>query len=304
MEEQMTGILAFVLFQQRAWSSVDRAVLESTVQSLELALDRAAKARSLDEERAALEAFTRFTRAVGSETDVQALVRQAITLLEELRPSDVAYSEREGDLFKIKVWNPGFPADLLARSLEGYSLDQPSFARANRERRAIFEEPWDAERQDVPSSKMYRAAAFQPFFQDGEMTSMLIIGSLTMNRWSERDKGIFQAVGQSLDLALDRARQTRTVTAQRDALEAQTQELAASTRELEASTQELQAFSYSVSHDLRTPVRHMIGFLKLARTSLDGKLDERSARYLNVVEQAGGQMNTLIDAMLNLSRAA
>jgi light-regulated signal transduction histidine kinase (bacteriophytochrome) len=47
----------------------------------------------------------------------------------------------------------------------------------------------------------------------------------------------------------------------------------------------------------------MIGFLQLARKSLDGKLDARSARYLNVVEQAGGQMNALIDALLNLSSA-
>ena len=308
---QLTGVLVFALFHQRAWSNVDRVVLETTVQSLELSLDRAAKTRALDEERAALEAFTRFTRAVGSETDVRILVQQAITLLEEVRSSDVIYTEREGDLFKIKVWNAGLPADLLARSVEGYSLDQPSFSRANCERQAIFEEHWDAEQQGVPSSAMYRAGAFQPFFQDGEMTGMLIMGSLIVSRWSERDKGIFQAVGQSLDLALDRARQTRTVTAQRDALDARTQELAArtqqledSTRELEDSTQELQSFSYSVSHDLRTPVRHMTGFLHLARTSLNGKLDERSARYLDVVEQAGAQMNTLIDAMLDLARAS
>ena len=129
------------------------------------------------------------------------------------------------------------------------------------------------------------------------MSGMLIMGSRTSALWSERDKGIFRAVGRSLDLALDRARQTRTVMAQRDVLETRTQELA-------ASAQELQAFSYSVSHDLRTPVRHMIGFLHLARTALDGRLDERSARYLDVVEQASGQMNTLIDAMLDLSRAA
>ena len=297
IDGQMTGILSFVLFDQRTWSNVDRVVLETTVQSLELALDRAAKTRTLDEERAALEAFTRFTRAVGSETDVQALVQHAIALLEEIRSSDVTYSEREGDLFKIRIWNPGFPADLLARSLEGYSLDQPSFGRANRERQAIFEQPWDAEQQGVPQSADVQAAAFQPFFQDGEMTGMLIMGSRTPDRWSARDKGIFQAVGQSLDLALDRARQTQRVTAQRDALEVQTQQL-------EDSTQELQAFSYSVSHDLRTPVRHIQGFLQLARAALDGKLDERSARYLKVVEQAGEQMNTLIDAMLNLSRAS
>jgi signal transduction histidine kinase len=297
VESELTGVLAFVLFEQRTWSSVDLVVLETALQSLELALDRAAKTRRLEEERAALEAFTRFTQAVGSETDVHALIKHAITLLKEIRSSDVIYTERDGNLFKIKHGNPGLPTDLLARSLEGYSLDQPSFARANRERQAIFEENWDAEQQGVPSSGLYRAGAFQPFFEDGEMTGMLIMGSRILSHWSERDKGIFQAVGQSLNLALDRARQARTVTVQRDALGARTQQL-------EDSTQELQAFSYSVSHDLRTPVRHMLGFLRLARTALEGRLDERSTRYLDVVEQAGGQLNSLIDAMLDLSRAA
>ncbi|WP_407572913.1 GAF domain-containing protein [Deinococcus altitudinis] len=304
IEGELTGVLAFALLNHRSWSSVDRVVLETTVQSLELALDRAAKTRKLDEERTALEMFTRFTRAVGSETDVQALVGHAITLLEETRSVDVIYAERYGDLFKIRHWNAGLPADLLARSQEGYSLDQPGLGRAERERQAIFEENWDAEQQGVPASAMYRAVAFQPFCRDGEMTSVLIIGSRTLTHWSKRDKGVFQAVGQSLDLALDRARQTRTVIAQRDALEGRTQELAARTRQLEDSTQELQAFSYSVSHDLRTPVRHMLGFLGLAKKSLDDRLDERSARHLNVVEQAGREMNTLIDALLDLSNAA
>jgi len=66
----------------------------------------------------------------------------------------------------------------------------------------------------------------------------------------------------------------------------------------------LQAFAYWVSHDLRTPVRHITGFLKLARISLDGQLDQRTARYLDVIDQAGVEMNTLIDALLDLSRTS
>ena len=146
-------------------------------------------------------------------------------------------------------------------------------------------------------TEIYQAVAGYPYFVDGRLENVLMIGSPTTTTWDERTRGIFRAVGRSLDLALDRARQTRTVTAQRDALETRTQELAASTRELEA-------FSNSVSHDLRTPVRHMTGFLHLARTALDGRLDKRSARYLDMVEQAGTQMNTLIDALLDLSRTA
>jgi signal transduction histidine kinase len=291
------GVMVFALFHERTWSNEDRMLLETAMQSLELALDRAAKTRTLDEERTALEAFTRFARWSGSETDVRKLVQQAITLLEELRSVDVSYLEREGGVFVFRQWNEGFPQALLERSQDGYSPDQPSFVRASSERQAIFEDAWDATQRGVPQASMYGVLAVQPFFQDGEMTGMLIMGSRSARRWSERDKGIFQAVGQSLDLALDRARQTRTVMAQRDALDARTQQLS-------VANQDVEAFSHSISHDLRTPVRHMTGFLRLARISLDGKLDERSARYLDVVEQAATQMNALIDALLDLSRSA
>ena len=299
----MTGVLAFALFDQRLWSNVDRVMLETTVQSLELALDRAAKTRRLDEERVALEAFTRFTEAVGSETAVQALVQQAITLLHETCDVDVVYFEREAELFRATAWNSQFDPTLLPLLQRGFPLQHSGIAQVLRQNTAAFIDHWNDTRLLIQETNIFQAVAGYPYLLDGEPERILIIGSRTSPTWNERTRGIFRAVGRSLDLALERARQTRTVTAQRDALDARTQELAAQTQQLEASTRELQAFSYSVSHDLRTPVRHMTGFLQLARTSLNGRLDERSAHYLDVVEQAGEQMNTMIDGLLDLSRA-
>ena len=288
--DELIGVLGFVLFQQRTWSSVDRVVLETAVQSLELALDRAAKTRSLDEERTALEAFTSFTEAVGSEADVQALVQRAITLLEDTCEVEAAHFEREGDVFKATVWSLQFDPTLLPLLQRGFPLQHSGIAKVLRQNTAAYIDHWIDTGLLIEETGVYRAVAGYPYSVDGVLESVLMIGSKITATWDERTKGIFRAVGRSLDLALERARQTQTVTAQRDALQ--------------ASTQELQSFSYSVSHDLRTPVRHMIGFLRLARTSLDGKLDERSTRYLDMVGQAGEQMNTLIDAMLDLSRAA
>ena len=290
VDDQLTGLLVFVLYHQRTWTSVNRVVLETAVQSLELALDRAAKTRRLDEERTALEAFTHFTEAVGSEADVQTLVQRAITLLEDTCEVEAAYFERDGDVFKVTVWSPRFDPTLLPLLQRGFPLQHSGIAKVLQQNTAAYIDHWNDSGLLIEETGVYRAVAGYPYSVDSVLESVLMIGSKTTATWDERTKGIFRAVGRSLDLALDRARQTQTVIAQRDALE--------------ASTQELQSFSYSVSHDLRTPVRHMLGFLKLARTSLDGKLDERSARYLDVAGQAGEQMNTLIDAMLNLSRAA
>ncbi len=288
------GVLVFALFHQRTWSSVDRVLLETAVQSLGLALDRAAKTRTLDEERTALEAFTRFTELVGIETDVQALVRKAITLLVDTCEVDAVYLERDGDLFKATVWSAEFDPTLRARLQSGFPFKQSNLALILRKNTAAFIDHWVNHREAagawIEESVHLRAVAGYPVFQGGELQSVLLIGSRTLATWAERDKGILRAVGRSLDLALERALHAQT-------LDARTQELAASTAELEA-------FSYSVSHDLRTPVRHMLGFLSLARTALDGKLDERSTRYMDMVEQAGTRMNTLIDAMLNLSHLA
>ena len=291
------GVFVAVIFEQRVWTPTDRVVLETVVRSLGLALERAETVSQLDEERAALAAFTEFTEAVGTQTDVMALVQRAIELLSETQAVDVKYFEREGDVFRIRDWTKPIPDELLSRSQRGYTLEQPTFARAMRERGAVFEHSWDAQQQGVEETALYGAVALQPFFLHGEMTSALTMASRTQIRWTERDKGIFRAVGRSLNLALERAEQSKTLIAQRDALDARTQALS-------EANEELEAFAYSVSHDLRTPVRHINGFNHLLRKTLGDRLDSKSARYLDIVEDATARMNTLIDAMLNLSRTS
>lgn len=72
--------------------------------------------------------------------------------------------------------------------------------------------------------------------------------------------------------------------------------------QLEASNKELEAFSYSVSHDLRAPLRGIDGFSQAVLEDYDEKLDESGRSYLNRVRAASQRMSQLIDAMLNLAR--
>ena len=74
------------------------------------------------------------------------------------------------------------------------------------------------------------------------------------------------------------------------------------TAELQAANQELEAFTYSVSHDLRSPLRHLSGFSKLLLEENEKTLSRTSRHYVDEICDAARRMGQLVDDLLELSR--
>jgi PAS domain S-box-containing protein len=80
--------------------------------------------------------------------------------------------------------------------------------------------------------------------------------------------------------------------------------VAARTADLDAANRELEAFSYSVSHDLRAPLRHVEGFAKLLQERHAAGLAEEAHGYLGRMREAAGRMDKLIQDLLEFSRVS
>jgi PAS domain S-box-containing protein len=80
------------------------------------------------------------------------------------------------------------------------------------------------------------------------------------------------------------------------------EELGKRAAELESINKELEAFAYSISHDLRAPLRHMAGYTELLRKNAGSVLNEKSQRYVTMIMESAQRMGNLIDDLLAFSR--
>ena len=293
--DQPVAMLTVGWWNGSVWTDQHKHLFTAVYQ----ALDHVQRRRSLShaqEQQRALAAFMQLTEAIGTESSPLQLAQRARDLLQASMPEwTMAYYEWDDGLWRARLTDVPDPV-LRAAMLAGVPATTPAFRAAVEAGRPVFLEHWDAVEQAFAHTETYGKAAFTPFFRDGMPAAMFVVGSQRRRVWRPEDQAVFKTVGRSLGLALERAWQTQ-------ALEQSGRALQRSNEKLKAANEDLEAFAYSASHDLRTPVRHVKGFVGMVRRALAEGHPDKAERALNVVEQAADQMNSMIDAMLALSHS-
>ena len=148
--------------------------------------------------------------------------------------------------------------------------------------------------------KTGRAQPFEKEFahKDGSRVPVLI-GVATF------EEGGGQGVAFVLDIT-ERKRAEEELRKSRNELEVKVKErtaqLSKANEDLQFVNKELEAFAYSVSHDLRAPVRHIAGFTELLQKHSQSVLDDKSQRHIRMILDSANRMGSLVDDLLSFSR--
>jgi signal transduction histidine kinase len=137
-----------------------------------------------------------------------------------------------------------------------------------------------------------------PMIAGGELIGAISFGG-ERGPFPADQMGIAREVATQLAIAVAQARLYDKVRRHAEELELR---VAERTAELQAANKELDAFSYSVSHDLRAPLRAVDGYARMLEEDHAGELDAEGNRLLGVVRASSQQMGRLIDDLLAFSR--
>jgi signal transduction histidine kinase len=259
-------------------------------------------------------------RRLATQAAVGRVLAEAATLADAAPRILRTIGESEGWAFGA-IWRKD-PANARLRSIEVWSAPEAAVAEVERMTRELSFGPgeglpgqvWER-RAPVLIPEVTRAASYPraaaaeqaglrgaiafPIVVDGEVLGVI---DFLVREAPEPDPALdamFEQIGRQIGLFVQRRQAEDEVRRLNQELEQRVQRR---TAELEAANHELEAFSYSVSHDLRAPLRAVDGFAQALAEDFGPALPDGGRRYLQLIQGGAQRMGNLIDDLLTLSR--
>jgi PAS domain S-box-containing protein len=183
----------------------------------------------------------------------------------------------------IRYWNRG------SEELYGYTAEQAIGKSSHELLRTVFPGPIDAIEATLEQTGRWEGELRHT---KADQTEVVV-----SSRWSlQRDDGgrPVAVLETNNDITARKSRE--------EEIESLNHELAKRSTDLEAINKELEAFAYSVSHDLRAPLRHVAGYTELLQRQISSVVNEKGHRYIATILESAKRMGNLIDDLLSFSR--
>jgi PAS domain S-box-containing protein len=285
--EDLAYFSVFALFTGLLiWFGVVRRQVEGELRESRAELERKVAERTAD----LLRTNEQLQQEVTERRRVQEILRERASLLDLTH--DTVFVRDVNDV--IIYWNRG------AEELYGWTGQEAVGQVSHELMRTTFPEPLDE-----INTKLFRTGRWE-----GELIHTKRGGTqvVVASRWSlQRDeRNNPSAVLETNNDITERKRAEEALRQSRDELEMKVKERTAELRKTNADLQsvnkELEAFAYSVSHDLRAPVRHIAGFTELLQKHSEAVLDGKSRHHISMILDSAKRMGTLVDDLLAFSR--
>ncbi len=249
-------------------------------------------------------AINHLDHIISSNLDITQVYDSFVKELQALMPLDrtaIVRLNENGDQWQVaRQWTQHIPAFLPG----DWRLVQGSVIEWLVTNRIPFSEPEVGEHGNWPETAILqregiRSRLLLPLIIEGRVVAVLTVASRKPSAFSEDDQSLLMTFADQLTIALQNSDLYEQI--KRHAAELE-QRVTERTAQLEASNKELEAFSYSVSHDLRSPLRAIDGFSRILVRDYAGQLPVAAERYLRLIRDNTRQMGTLIDDLLTFSR--
>ncbi len=277
-----------------------------------VARDVTQRKRELDAQKLLAQSSAILGASIEYEATLDNVARSTVPTFADWAAVDLV--DAGGRLRRISVHHSDPTKVLLAKELHDRyppDLDAPSGVAAvirTGKVEAVFDIPDEllvAAAKDEEHLRIARELGLKSYIAVPLVIRGKTIGVITFvtaeshRRYVESDVNFAAELGRRASVAVENAQLYQQVRELAKSLE---ERVAQRTAALAEANRELEAFSYSVSHDLRAPVRHISGFVDLVRGAAGPQMDDRARRHLDTIKSAAAQMGDLIDGLLAFSR--